>query len=168
VREGGPPILDCKAPAAPSWQDRASNHSQFFACCMFFCKRKQVTIQEAYVHGQKAMGRANQRLSKLNVGSPEDRCFRASFGVSAEVAVEAWAMMADHECLPPNTKFLHYLWALAFMQMYPVNDTALSTMLGGKDPKTINKYVWPFIQSLFLLNETVVSLLSDCCLLITL
>ena len=102
------------------------------------------------------MGRANQRLGKLHVGSPEDRRFRASFGVSAEVAVEAWAMMADRNCLPPNPKFVHYLRALTFMRVYPANDAALSTMLEGKDPKTINKYVWPYIQSLFGLTEDVV------------
>jgi hypothetical protein len=92
------------------------NLSHFFACRMIFiCNRKQVTINNAYVHGQKVIGRANQRLGKLLVGSPEDLRFRSSFGVSAEVAVEAWVMMADHNFLPPNPKFLHYLWALAFM-----------------------------------------------------
>jgi hypothetical protein len=76
---------------------------------MFFCNRKQVTIDNVYVNGQKVMGWANQRLGKLLVGSPEDLRFHAFFGVSAEVAVEAWEMMADHSCLPPNTKFLYYL-----------------------------------------------------------
>ena len=93
------------------------NLSQFFACRMFFlCNCKpQVTINNAYVHGQKVMGWANQRLGKLLVRLPEDLRFRLSFGVSAEVAVEACVMMADHNFLPPNPKFLHYLWALAFM-----------------------------------------------------
>ncbi len=82
---------------------------------MFFCNRKQVTVNDAYLHRQKVMGRANPRLGKLLVGSPEDLHFCAFFGVSAEVAVEGWEMMADHSFLPPNPKFLHYLWALAFM-----------------------------------------------------
>ena len=89
------------------------------------------------------MGQANHRLGKLHVGLPEDRRFCASFGVSAEVAVEAWAMMADRNCLPPNPKFFHYLWALTLLRFYPASDAALSKMLEGKDPKTINKYVWP-------------------------
>ena len=96
-------------------------------------------------------------LGKLLVVSPEDLRFCVSFGVSAEVAVEAWAMMADHNCLPPIPKFSHYLWALAFMQSYPGNDVALSVLLEGKDPKTIYKYMWPHIQSLFGLNKAVVS-----------
>jgi hypothetical protein len=82
----------------------------------FLCNPKpQVTINDAYVHGQKVMGRANQRLGKLLVGSPKDLRFCSSFGVSAEIAVEAWGMMADHNFLPPNPEFLHYLWALTFM-----------------------------------------------------
>ncbi len=121
-----------------------------------FCNRKQVTVDNAYVHGQKVMGRANQRLRKLLVGSPEDLRFRAFFGVSAEVTVEAWEMMVDHSCLPPNPEFLHYLWVLAFMQTYPANNTTLSTLLGGKDPKTVYKYVWLYIQSLFGLTKVVV------------
>ena len=115
-----------------------------------------MTINDAYAYGQKVMGRANRQLGKLLVGSPEDRRFCASFGVSAEVAVEAWTMMTDFDCLPPNPKFFHYLWALAFMRMYPANDTALSSMLEGKDPKTINKHVWPYIHSLFELTKAVV------------
>ena len=121
-----------------------------------FCTRKQVTINIAYVYRHEVTGQANQRLGTLLEGLPEDLRFHAFFGVSAEVAVEAWGMMAEHNFLPPNPNFLHYLWALAFMQLYPANDTALLAMLGGKDPKTINKYVWPYIQSLFGLTKVVV------------
>jgi hypothetical protein len=85
-----------------------------------------VTVDEAYVYGQQVMGRADRRLGKLIVGSPEDRRFRAFFGVSAEVSVEAWRMMADHGWLPPKPNFRHFLWALAFMRTYPPNDSALS------------------------------------------
>ena len=91
------------------------------------------------------------------MGLPKDLRFCASFAVSAEVAVEAWAMMTDHNCLPPIPKFSHYLWALAFMRSYPGNDAALLVLLEGKDPKTIYKYMWPHIQSLFGLNKAVVS-----------
>ena len=103
------------------------------------------------------MGRGNKRLGKLLLGSPEDLRFRGFFGVSAQVSVTAWNMMEEHSVLPKNSEFLHFLWALAFMRTYPANDTTLSCLLGGSDPKTISKYVWPFIQSLFALNESVVS-----------
>ena len=117
-----------------------------------------MTINDAYAHGQKVMGWANRRLGKLLSGSPEDLRFRAFFGVSAQVAVTAWSMMEDHSVLPSNPKLVHFLWALAFMRTYPANNTTLSRLLGGSDPKTISKYVWPFIRSLFELNETVVSI----------
>jgi hypothetical protein len=77
------------------------------------------------------IGWVAQRLGKLLVGSPEDLHFCGFFGVSAEVAVEAWQMMEDHNCLPPNPEFLHYLWALAFMQTYATKDEAFSRSLGG-------------------------------------
>jgi hypothetical protein len=131
---------------------------------IFFCNRNQVTVKQAYVTGQKVMGRANRRLGKLLSGSPEDLRFRAFFGVSAQVAVTAWSMMEVHSVLPPNPKFDHFLWALAFMRTYPANDTTLSCLLGGSDPKTIGKYVWPLIRSLYELNETVVSI----CLIVAL
>ena len=133
------------------------NLSQFLLCGMLFCKRKQVTVKDAYVQGQKVMGQTNRKLGKLLLGLPEDLHFCASFGVSAEVAVEAWAMMADHNCLPPNPKFSHYLWALAFMKNYPGNHAALLILLEGKDPKTIYKYMWQYSQSLFGLHKAVVS-----------
>jgi len=33
-----------------------------------------------------------------------------------------------------------------------IHDHALLQLLGGSDPKTINKYMWPFIQAVFDLN----------------
>ena len=44
------------------------------------------------------------------------------------------------------------------------NDTTLSCLLEGSDPKTIGKYVWPLMRSLYELNETVVSI----CLIVAL
>jgi hypothetical protein len=114
-------------------------------------------VNEAYRKGQKVMGQASRRLGKLLPGLPEDLCFCGYFGVSVEVAMEAWEMMEKHNCLPPVPNFLHFLWALAFMQMYPANDKALSIALGGSDPKMIGKYVWPFINSIFELDGIVVS-----------
>ena len=99
-------------------------------------------------------------LGKLLPGSPEDLRFRGFFGVSAEVAVEAWELMDEQKCLPSDPLFLHYLWALAFMRTYPANDEALSRVVGGSDPKTIHKYMWPYIDSIFELDEVLVSRLG--------
>ena len=103
------------------------------------------------------MGWEAQRLVKLLPGSPEDLRFRGFFSVLAEVAVEAWQLMEGHNFLPPHPQFLHYLWALAFMQTYPPNDKALSRSLGGSDPKLIHKYMWSYIDSIFELDEILVS-----------
>ena len=103
------------------------------------------------------MGRNGHALGILSPGSPEDLRHRGFFGVSAEVAVKAWNQMEELDLLPPSSQFQHILWALAFMHMYPPNDTTLSRLLGGKDPKTIHKYIWPYIASLAELENFVVS-----------
>jgi hypothetical protein len=88
--------------------------------------------------GQRVMGRTSHTLGTLLLGSLEDTRFRGYFGISAEVAVEAWEMMEKLDFLSPlSPQFEHYLWVLAFMKLYPANDKALSTMLGGAGPKTI-------------------------------
>ena len=104
------------------------------------------------------MNRTGNKLGVLLPGSPEDIRFRGYFGLSAEVALEAWEMMEELDCLPPSPRLQHYLWALAFMRLYPANDKALSSALGGSDAKTIRKYIWPMIQSIFDLEAAVVSL----------
>ena len=96
------------------------------------------------------MGRTGHALGILSPGSPEDLRHRFFFGVSAEVAVKAWNKMEELDLLPPSTQFQHY-------RTYPPNDTTLSKLLGGKDPKTINKYMWPYIKSLAELENFVVS-----------
>jgi hypothetical protein len=116
----------------------------------------KISVEDAYHVGQMVMGRASRRLGVIHPGSPEDKRFRGYFGVSAEVAIEAWEMMIEHDYLPPSPQFLHYMWALAFMRLYPANDTALSVALGGSDPKTIRKYIWPMIKAIYDLDEILV------------
>ncbi len=43
------------------------------------------------------------------------------------------------------------------MCTYLANDTTLSSLLEGSNPKTISKYVWPFIRSFFALNTFMVN-----------
>ncbi len=107
--------------------------------------------------GQRVMGLTGHILGTLLPGSLEDTSFCGYFGVSAKVAVEAWEMIEELDCLPPLPQFEHYLWALAFMRLYPVNNKALLTMLGGSDPKTTQKYIWTMIQSIFDFEGVVVS-----------
>ena len=77
------------------------------------------------------MARTSHALGILSPGAPEDhKCFGGFFGVSTEVAVKVWGTMEEHDLLPPTPQFCHYLWALAFMRMYPPNDMTLSRLLG--------------------------------------
>jgi hypothetical protein len=112
---------------------------------------------DSYREGQKVMGRTGHVLGILSPGSPEDLSHWVFFGVSAEVAVKAWNKMEELDLLPPSSQFQHYLWELAFMRAYPPNDTTLLAILEGKDPKTIHKYMWPYIKSLAELENFVMS-----------
>jgi hypothetical protein len=137
--------------------------SQVF--CQLCYHAKKISAEDAYREGQRLMGRTSHTLGTLLPGSLEDKRFHGYFGVSAEVAVEAWEMTEELDCLPPLPQFQHYLWVLAFMQLYPANGSALSSTLGGSDPKMIKKYIWPLIQSIFDLEGVVVSCLCMCCLI---
>jgi hypothetical protein len=80
--------------------------------------------------GQRGMGKTGHTLGTLLPGSPEDTHFHGYFGVSAEVAVEAWEMMEELDCLPPSPQFEHYLWALAFMRLCPADNKAFDNVRG--------------------------------------
>ena len=43
------------------------------------------------------------------------------------------------------------------MQTYPPKNNTLSRVLGGHDPKTISKNIWPVIRSIYSVNDVVVS-----------
>jgi len=94
------------------------------------------------------MNRAGKKLGKLTYGGPEDRRFRSFFGCGVKVFLTAWNLMVDAEVIPPEGCFYHYFWALLFMKLYPKNETELCGLLGGIDPKTMRKWVWPFIRAL--------------------
>ncbi len=91
---------------------------------------KKISVEDAYCEGQRVMGRSGNTLGTLLPGSPEDKHFRGYFGISAEVVVEAWEMMEELDCLPPSPEFWHYLWALAFMRLYPANGVCPRRLLG--------------------------------------
>ncbi len=104
------------------------------------------------------------RLGKLLLGWSKDICFRGLFGVSAELAKTSWELMEEHGLRPPGSDFLHFVWALAFMQMSPPKDNTFSRVLGGHNPNTISKNIWPVIRSIYTLNDVVES--CDCCVIV--
>ena len=52
-----------------------------------------------------------------------------------------YTMMGSKNLLPVDASPGHFLWALAFMCVYPKNDHALPLLLGKRDPKTLYKYI---------------------------
>ena len=119
-------------------------------------------LSHTYREGQKLMNRASKQLGTTFKGGTEDRRFRSCFGVGAAVAVIAWNKMMERDLLPQIGGFCHYLWALMFMKLYGESETEMCMLLGGIDPKTMRKYVWPYIYSIFELHYDVVS--STICL----
>ena len=103
------------------------------------------------------MNRAGKNLATLTAGGPEDCHFRSFFGCSVTVFLIAYNMLIENGLLPSNGKFCHYFWALLFMKLYPRNETELCSLLGGIDPKTMRKWVWPFIDAISELQYSVVS-----------
>ena len=118
------------------------------------------TVEDAYLEGKELMRRGGKELGTLAPGGPEDRRFRSFFGAGVAVVIAAWKGMAEHGLLPPEALFVHYLWALVFMCLYPTNEAELCLICGNRDPKTVRKYIWPYINSLYELNYYVV---SHCC-----
>ena len=74
--------------------------------------------------------------------------------------VEVWNALVHFSVLPDQGQILNLLWALIFMKCYPTEDTARAAT-GGRteaiDPKTNQKYIWPFIKAIAKLEPYVVS-----------
>jgi hypothetical protein len=113
-------------------------------------------INDAYQEGKSLMQRESKVLGNLSPGGPEDTRFRSFFGAGATTILVAWHAMAEHNLLPNNLLFIHYLWALLFMCVYPKNEKAFCALVGGPDRKTVRKKTWPFIFALYELNYFVV------------
>ena len=87
------------------------------------------------------------------------------FGCGAEGAVEVWNALVCFAVLPDEGQILHLLWALYFMKCYPTEETACAAAgghTGAIDPKTLRKYIWPFIEAIANLEPYVVSVMHYC------
>ncbi len=73
--------------------------------CQLFYHTKKISVEDPYCEGQKVMGQTSHTLGTLLPGSLEDKLFCGYFGVSAEVAVEAWEMMEELDCFPHCLSF---------------------------------------------------------------
>ena len=70
-----------------------------------------------------------------------------------------WNALVRFANLPDQGQILHLLWALYFMKSYPTEETAWTATgghTGAIDPKTHQKYIWPFIEAIANLEPNVV------------
>jgi hypothetical protein len=110
---------------------RLTTHIVSFVCFVF----AKILVKEVYHFSQIVMGRAERKLGKLVTGSPEDLRFRGFFGVSAEVAVEAWEMMDKQKCLPPIPSSFTICGHLHLCKLTPQTMKRCQDHWGGVTPK---------------------------------
>ncbi len=108
-------------------------------------------------------GKHIQNKAGWPIGSAgtEDCHFREFFGMGPFVVAKLWILMAEHDVIPPEEEIKHLLWTLHFLKAYP-RQAAVCSMVGGStgviDPKTLRKYMWPFICAMADLEPSVVSI----------
>ena len=141
--------------------------SSLLCCC---CIRRQCqkasmqnypTVEDAYNEGKRMMSRGGKQLGVLTPRGPEDMRFRAFFGGGGETVRDCWGRMVDRDLVLEELDFVHFLWALAFMCVYPKNENVLCTICGGRDPKTVRAKIWPMIDAMYELNYDVVRTIQN-------
>ena len=95
-------------------------------------------------------------------GAPltEVRAFREFFGTTAVVVAKLWSLLLQRDMIPEQGRTNHLMWALFFMRAYPKEGVTCATVGGSGgaiDPKTLRKYIWPFIHAIAELEPVVVS-----------
>jgi len=124
--------------------------------CITCLQLPLITAIDSHWEGQKVMGCTGHALGSL-LQDPPNTCgivFLAYLQFLLWKRGTKWRSLIFSPLLP-NINITS--GQLAFMHTYPPNDTTLSSLLGGKDPKTIHKYMWPYIEPLAELENFVVS-----------
>ncbi len=99
---------------------------------------------EVFLLGKEMMGRAGKRLGQITKGGTEDVRFRQFFGISATTVLCAWSKLQHEGLVTDGIYFYHFLWTLMFMKIY-AKEKHMFALVGGVNPKTFRKYVWPLI-----------------------
>ena len=84
----------------------------------------------------------------------EDCQFHEVFGCRPLVALALWSLMFA-ESMVRNASIVHMLWALVFLKVYS-KETTMSSMAGGIDEKTYQKWVWQLVSLIADLEPVVV------------
>jgi hypothetical protein len=114
------------------------------------------------------IGKDIQNKSGRGIGSSltEERTFREFFGTTKVVMAKLWDLLSQWQMIPEDGTTNHIMWALFFMRAYPKEAVTCSTVGGSGgaiDPKTLRKYIWPFIRVTAGLQSEVVSFLCMLC-----
>ena len=109
-------------------------------------------------------GKEIQNKSGRSIGSDamEDRALHEFFGTTATVVSKIWGNLSQQGTVPIEGTAKHLLWSLYFMRAYPkqgVTCAVVGGLAGAIDPKTLRKFIWPFIEAIAELTSDVVSLL---------
>ena len=91
----------------------------------------------------------------------EDRRFRGLFGARIKIVLKVWLMLGKGGLRPKKRKPKHLLWTLYFLKVYPREAPGCSAVGGSKgaiDPKTLQKWVWLFIERIAELADEVLSI----------
>ncbi len=92
----------------------------------------------------------NLTTLKIGAAAMEDHWFCSFFDTRKEIIKMVWDMLGGGGCLcPKKSKPKHLLWPLYFLKVYPRKAPRCSTLSGSKgaiDPKTMQKWVWLFIE----------------------
>ena len=118
-------------------------------------------IYDEFVYEIRAI--QNRLGRRLGTSFMESRRFRDFFGASSAITMILWDLLVEHRLVPRKGKIKHLLWALYFMKVY-ASESATCSVLGGSrgamiDPKTLRKWVWPFIYAIADLFSEVVSVI---------
>lgn len=92
---------------------------------------------------------------KTRAPREEDRNFRALFGCPANVVFILWNKLVEHDLLPEHGTLTHLLWTLMYCKVNPKWKT-FRKLTGGKDPKTLRKWVNSFLDEIEKLLPVVV------------
>ena len=114
------------------------------------------------------IGKDIQNKSGRGIGSllTEERTFREFFGTTKVVVAKLWDLLSQWQMILEDGTTNHIMWALFFMRAYPKEAVTCSTVGGSGgaiDPKTLRKYIWPFIRAIAGLESEVVSFLCMIC-----
>ena len=104
----------------------------------------------------------NKRGRSIGSDAMEDRAFHEFFGTTATVVSKIWGNLSQQGRVPIEGMAKLPLWSLYFLRAYP-KQGATCAVVGGSagafDPKTLQKFIWPFIEAIAELTSDVVSLL---------